>query len=103
MPKSRGADTNPRISSRKGGQGPPRREFEEILQKLRQARNFDFASYKRATLYRRILRRTHDRHLKNVGEYAKFLDSHPAEYDALLTSMFIKATSFFRDKETWDT
>ena len=77
-------------------------ELEGILRRIRESRNFDFRSYKRATLYRRIQRRMQDRRLKRVADYSKFLDQHPTEYDALLTSMFIKATSFFRDPESWD-
>src|SRR3954462_3677662 len=101
MGKSRAADKEPRRASRKSPE-PLRLEFEEILHKLREARNFDFRSYKRATLYRRILRRVQDRGLKTVAEYSRYLGAHPAEYEALLASMFIKATSFFRDAETWD-
>ena len=103
MAKSRGADDKPRRASRKTREAPQGREFEDILQKLRDARNFDFGSYKRATLYRRILRRIQDRSLKNLADYSRFLDNHPTEYDALLSSMFIKATSFFRDPAMWDT
>jgi two-component system CheB/CheR fusion protein len=102
MAKSSAASREPRRPSRKNGDSPQRREFEEVLQKLREARNFDFRSYKRATLYRRIERRMQDRRLKRVADYSKFLDQHPTEYDALLASMFIKATSFFRDRESWD-
>jgi|SRR5207302_1984969 len=102
MAKSSAASKEPRRPSRKNGDSPQRRDFEEVLQKLREARNFDFRSYKRATLYRRIQRRMQDRRLKRVADYSKFLDQHPTEYDALLTSMFIKATSFFRDPESWD-
>src|SRR3954453_21158268 len=101
MAKNGEAEKEGRRASRKGEE-PQARELEEILQKLRGARNFDFRSYKRATLYRRILRRVQDRGLKNLAAYSKYLDAHPAEYDTLLTSMFIKATSFFRDTETWD-
>ena len=36
-------------------------ELEEILRKIREARNFDFRNYKRATLARRIERRMQDR------------------------------------------
>jgi two-component system, chemotaxis family, CheB/CheR fusion protein len=102
MAKSRAGDNKPRRTSRTSRETPQRREFEDILHKLREARNFDFRSYKRATLYRRILRRVQDRRLKNIADYSKYLDGHPAEYDTLLAAMFIKATSFFRDKETWD-
>jgi two-component system CheB/CheR fusion protein len=102
MAKSRAANKKPRRATRKTPEPPQRREFEEILHRLREARNFDFRSYKRATLYRRILRRVQDRGLKTIAEYSRYLDAHPFEYETLLASMFIKATSFFRDKETWD-
>jgi len=101
MAKNGEAEKEGRRASRKGGESQTR-ELEEILQKLREARNFDFRSYKRATLYRRVLRRMQDRGKKTLAEYSALLDSHPAEYDALLSSMFIKVTSFFRDKEAWD-
>jgi two-component system CheB/CheR fusion protein len=102
MARGRAPEKKPRRASRKTGEAPQRHELEQILQKLRDARNFDFRNYKRATLYRRIERRIQDRRLKKASEYSKYLDTHPAEYDALLASMFIKATSFFRDTETWD-
>src|SRR5438067_3273537 len=102
MAKARAAEDTPRRASRKSGEPPQRHDFEAILHKLREARNFDFRSYKRATVYRRILRRVQDRRLKNLAAYSKYLDAHPAEYDTLLGSIFIKPTSFFRDTETWD-
>src|SRR5689334_8795404 len=102
MAKTRAAGERPRRASRKGADAPQLRDFEQILEKLREARNFDFRSYKRATLYRRIQRRMQDRGIKKAADYSKLLDRHPTEYDALLSSMFIKATSFFRDRETWD-
>src|SRR5205814_4895380 len=102
MAKSSAASKEPRRPSRKNGDSPQRRDFEEVLQKLREARNFDFRSYKRETLYRRIQRRMQDRRLKRVADYSKFLDQHPTEYDALLTSKFIKPTSFFRDPQPQD-
>ncbi|MFL5363053.1 MAG: CheR family methyltransferase [Myxococcales bacterium] len=101
MAKNGEAEREARRASRKGDE-PQARELEEILQKLREARNFDFRSYKRATLYRRVLRRMQDHGKSTLAEYSALLDSHPAEYDALLSSMFIKVTSFFRDKDTWD-
>ncbi|MFL5455847.1 MAG: CheR family methyltransferase [Myxococcales bacterium] len=101
MAKNGEAEKEGRRASRKGEE-PQARELEEILQKLREARNFDFRAYKRATLYRRVLRRMQDHGKSTLAEYSALLDSHPAEYDALLSSMFIKVTSFFRDKDTWD-
>jgi two-component system CheB/CheR fusion protein len=77
-------------------------DLEEILRKIRDARNFDFRNYKRPTLLRRIHRRIEERGKRGVREYAALLDREPAEFDALLGSMFIKVTSFFRDPETWE-
>ncbi|HEX9288332.1 MAG TPA: CheR family methyltransferase [Anaeromyxobacteraceae bacterium] len=76
--------------------------LEDILEKIRGARNFDFRNYKRATLQRRIERRMSERRCRSMSEYAELLDRAPEEYDALVSRMLIKVTSFFRDAETWD-
>src|SRR6267378_4718609 len=83
-------------------ESPPSGDLEEILRKIRDARNFDFRDYKRPTLLRRIQRRMQDRKKRTVREYGALLDREPAEFDALLSSMFIKVTSFFRDPEAWE-
>jgi two-component system CheB/CheR fusion protein len=75
---------------------------EAILDRIREARNFDFRNYKRATLRRRIERRMSDRGCKSVADYLALLERQPAEFDALIASMLIKVTSFFRDQEMWD-
>jgi two-component system CheB/CheR fusion protein len=80
----------------------PGRELEEILGKVRDARNFDFRNYKRGTLSRRIQRRMDDRGKRTLREYSALLDREPAEFDALVNSMLIKVTSFFRDREGWE-
>jgi two-component system CheB/CheR fusion protein len=76
-------------------------QLEAVIERIRQARSFDFRNYKRATLRRRVDRRMADRRCKSLGEYAALLDRHPEEYDALLGSLLIKVTSFFRDPEAW--
>jgi two-component system CheB/CheR fusion protein len=78
------------------------RDLEEILRKIRDARNFDFREYKRPTLLRRIQRRMQDRGKRTLTEYSRLLDRDPSEFDALLNSMFIKVTSFFRDPDVWE-
>src|SRR2546423_3667681 len=77
-------------------------DLEEILGRVREARNFDFRDYKRPTLVRRLERRMQDRGKRTLREYGALLDREPAEFDALLTSMFIKVTSFFLDPEAWE-
>ena len=76
--------------------------LEPVLERIRSARNFDFRNYKRATLRRRIERRMSEREVRTMAEYVRLLDREPAEFDALLSGMLIKATSFFRDQEVWD-
>src|SRR2546430_5225957 len=74
---------------------------ERILERVRAPRNFDFRHYKRPTLHRRIERRMAERKCKTAAEYLALLDRDPAECDALIASMLIKVTGFFRDAETW--
>jgi two-component system, chemotaxis family, CheB/CheR fusion protein len=81
---------------------PTDRVFEEILEKVRELRNFDFRSYKRATLNRRIERRMIERKLKSKADYLAALKKDPHEVDALVSSMLIKVTGFFRDEELWN-
>jgi two-component system, chemotaxis family, CheB/CheR fusion protein len=76
--------------------------IERVIERIREARNFDFRNYKRATLQRRIERRLADRHCRGVDEYLDLLDRSPEEYDALISGMLIKVTSFFRDPEAWE-
>jgi two-component system CheB/CheR fusion protein len=76
---------------------------EQILQRVRESRNFDFRNYKRATLKRRIERRMADRRCKSVTDYQALLEREPTEVGALIGSLLIKVTGFFRDKEMWDT
>src|SRR5207253_2944895 len=74
---------------------------EQILERIRATRNFDFRHYKRPTLHRRIERRMAERKCKTAAAYLALLDRDPAECDALIASMLIKVTGFFRDAETW--
>ena len=78
------------------------RELEDVLERLRAARNVDFRNYKRATLRRRVARRLADRRCSSTAEYVALLDREPQEFDALISSMSIKVTRFFRDEEIWE-
>ncbi|AFE08315.1 CheR methyltransferase SAM-binding domain-containing protein [Corallococcus coralloides DSM 2259] len=81
---------------------PPRdSELEAILEKVRQVRNFDFRNYKRATLQRRIERRMQATRCRSRTAYLALLERDPTEVSTLVSSMLIKLTSFFRDKEVW--
>ncbi|WAS87605.1 CheR family methyltransferase [Corallococcus sp. NCRR] len=81
---------------------PPRdNELEAILEKVRQVRNFDFRNYKRATLQRRIERRMQATRCRSRAAYLTLLERDPVEVSTLVSSMLIKLTCFFRDKEVW--
>ena len=76
-------------------------ELEAILEKVRQARNFDFRNYKRATLQRRIERRMAATRCRTRAAYLALLDKDPLEVSTLVSSMLIKLTTFFRDEDVW--
>jgi two-component system CheB/CheR fusion protein len=81
-----------------GGDG----ELEELLVYLRSTRGFDFTQYKRTSLTRRIRRRLADTGRETYGAYLDLLEAEPAEFNALLDTVLINVTSFFRDAEFWD-
>src|SRR4051812_6085921 len=76
-------------------------DIEAIIDKIHLERNVDLRNYKRATLRRRVERRMAERHCASPAEYIGLLDREPSEFSALISSMFIQVTSFFRDPETW--
>ncbi len=76
-------------------------EIEAILEKVRQVRNFDFRNYKRATLQRRIERRMAATGCRTRHAYLALLERDANEVSTLVSSMLIKLTTFFRDREVW--
>ena len=73
-----------------------------ILDQLRRASGVDFSRYKKNTLYRRITRRAVLHKLDGLEEYARFLQSNPAEAGALYQDVLISVTSFFRNPEAFE-
>lgn len=73
-----------------------------VLGHLRSRTGHDFADYKRSTVLRRIERRMQAHHVESLGQYLDFLRSHPPEAQALLKSLLISVTQFFRDAASWD-
>ncbi|MCU1281676.1 MAG: Methylase of chemotaxis methyl-accepting protein, CheR-type [bacterium] len=78
------------------------RFVEEVLERIQTARHFDFRDYKRATLKRRIERRMSERKCRAPSDYLSLLTRDAAEIDTLVSSLLIKVTSFFRDREAWE-
>src|SRR5438046_1411147 len=87
---------------RHGGASAADKAVEQIIERIHEARKFDFRNYKRPTLRRRIERRMADRGCRSAAEYLVLIEDDPGELQALLASMLIKVTGFFRDQQTWD-
>src|SRR2546425_13183878 len=68
---------------------------EQILERIRASRSFDFRNYKRPTLHRRIERRMAERRCKKAAQDLLVLDRGPSQDDALIASMVIQGTGFF--------
>ncbi|MEA5553190.1 chemotaxis protein CheB [Anabaena cylindrica UHCC 0172] len=72
-----------------------------ILALLKTATGVDFSLYKQATLNRRLDRRMVLYNLQPLEDYVKYLQTHPAEVQALYQEILINVTSFFRDPEAY--
>ncbi len=77
-------------------------EFERVLALVHSHAHRDLRGYKRATLTRRIERRMHLHHFKDMATYRVYLEQHPEEMSRLADDMLIGVTAFFRDKEAFD-
>ncbi len=73
-----------------------------IFQVLRRATGVDFTHYRQTTILRRIQRRMVVHIIEDIEQYAKFVQSHPAEIKALYHDMLINVTSFFRGPRVFD-
>jgi len=76
-------------------------QFEELLEVLHRSRGFDFTSYKRASLMRRVRRRMADVGIGSFQEYSEHLELHAEEFTALFDTLLINVTGFFRDAAAW--
>src|SRR5437016_679160 len=77
-------------------------DFENLLEYLKRTRGFDFTSYKRPSLMRRIMRRMQSAHLEQFGDYIDYLEVHPEEFAQLFNYILINVTAFFRDDLAWE-
>jgi two-component system CheB/CheR fusion protein len=74
-----------------------------IFQALRRATGVDFTHYRQTTILRRIQRRMVVHKIEKIEEYARFVQSKPAEIKALYQDMLINVTSFFRGPRVFET
>jgi two-component system, chemotaxis family, CheB/CheR fusion protein len=91
-----------------GGKAPvPPKQFQSVVQKIlmfiRTTTKHDFTHYKPATIRRRIERRMALHKIRQIAHYHRFLEENPGEVHALFKDLVICVTSFFRDREAFET
>lgn len=72
-----------------------------ILNLLRTRNRYDFRSYRKNMLIRRIQRRMGIGQMNEVSGYVAFLSEHPEEITALCRDLLIGVTSFFREPDAF--
>jgi two-component system CheB/CheR fusion protein len=77
-------------------------ELGQVLALLRARTQYDFRSYRKKMLARRIERRMGINHIEQTADYLAFLREHPNEVKQLVKDMLISVTSFFRDPEAFE-
>jgi two-component system CheB/CheR fusion protein len=73
-----------------------------FLEQLRERSGIDFASYKRATILRRLQRRMIATSSPKLRDYIRYALANPEEYQRLTATFLIKVTEFFRDADLFD-
>jgi two-component system CheB/CheR fusion protein len=73
-----------------------------IIAHLRVRTGHDFSKYKRSTVVRRIARRMQVNRTDELKTYYELLRDSPTEVQALLSDLLISVTSFFRDREAFE-
>lgn len=76
-------------------------DFPVLLEKIYAERGWDFRGYKKMTLLRRISKRLQASKSSSLSEYVRLLESDPAEYSRLFSSLTIKVSEFFREPEVF--
>jgi two-component system CheB/CheR fusion protein len=72
-----------------------------ILAVLESQAKYDFRSYRKPMVLRRLQRRMGIAQIDNLSEYLEFLRGHPEEATALCKDLLISVTAFFRDPEAY--
>ena len=78
------------------------KDFENLLEFIRESRGFDFNGYKRTTLVRRVGKRAGELGIETFAAYHDYLQSNPDEFPILFDKILINVTDFFRDTTAWD-
>ncbi len=81
---------------------PDQDDIRRILLLLRKQSGVDFTQYKPSTIRRRIARRMLVNNCDELGDYAVYLETHPAEPENLYQDILISVTQFFREPATFE-
>ncbi len=73
----------------------------QIFELLKLHKGVDFASYKHATIERRMQRRMLQLGMTGLADYLLYLRDSPTEIETLYQNLLISVTSFFRDPEAF--
>jgi two-component system CheB/CheR fusion protein len=76
--------------------------FDELIRYIQESRGIDFRGYKRSSLRRRITLRREQVGADSFAAYHELLEADPQEFGALLNTILINVTSFFRDPDAWE-
>ena len=74
----------------------------QLIDELANNRNLDLRGYKTTTLERRIRTRMSEVSARTYSEYLDRVHQEPREIDALLNTILINVTEFFRDPQAWE-
>jgi two-component system CheB/CheR fusion protein len=83
-------------------QAPSESQLKIIFLMIRKQTGYDFSNYKTNTIIRRIVKRKALNQIDSIDDYISFLQNHPTEIEKLYQDFFIGVTSFFRDKEVFN-
>ncbi len=76
-------------------------QMNDVLALLRKRSKYDFSSYRKSMLLRRVQRRMGLRRIAQLAEYAACLRNNPEELIALSKDLLIGVTGFFRDPDVF--
>jgi PAS domain S-box-containing protein len=76
-------------------------ELEALLSFLKAQNGYDFSSYKRSSLRRRIEKRMQALDVTGFEHYRALLEANPTELALLFNAILINVSAFFRDPPVW--
>ncbi len=74
----------------------------ELIHAVAEERGLDLRGYKQPTLDRRVRKRMFQIGASSFSEYLEKVRQDPAEANALLNTVLINVTEFFRDPQAWE-